>query len=513
MKKVISWCIIFVLVFGYPFAARAALSNVVVGLQDGAGDVVELYGENLELILDARETALYNLNRVFAISIDAAGMWDAYKSALQNAYSYAADTTEDVLRAIGYLFGDWIHDADVLAGNVYESAAEHCYVSEDGKLYIDGDFVDYVDNFLQWLWSADGAGLIDYADEVITDPVYGYQGTPFYYPAMVGDAYIRVVENGVARAEYWAYSEDMYHSNSDPNRTNNLIKNTCGVFFQRISNSLLTLCLYNPSDVWKGQKSSSTVGNITTSYITSSRYNQSGIVYAVSGMSSSSYWLNPNIPIFSSAVNAESIEVISGGTQKVGNPDIFENLTSAEIDLSEYFDITASETPTTGDWTITPKQLVQAVAESIAGDQSEQQITAVDGSGAQTVVAATPTGAELQPVEGSPASGSSSFPTITVPSIEGNWNGVEGFQIDLSGVFPFCVPFDIYKLISKLSVDPVTPVFEIPVAVSERMGMYETVTVDLSPFDDFAASMRNLQKLLILAAVGVLSWKMIFGGD
>lgn len=76
------------------------------------------------------------------------------------------------------------------------------------------------------------------------------------------------------------------------------------------------------------------------------------------------------------------------------------------------------------------------------------------------------------------------------------------YALDLTDFFPFCIPFDLYDLYSSLAAAPETPVFDLKIA-----GY--TVTVDLSPWDDFAAYFRRLQLLLFVIGLAASSRKFI----
>lgn len=46
--------------------------------------------------------------------------------------------------------------------------------------------------------------------------------------------------------------------------------------------------------------------------------------------------------------------------------------------------------------------------------------------------------------------------------------------------FPFCIPFDVYKMVSMLSVDPVAPVFRIPIKIPRVVD--DSIVLDFSQF-------------------------------
>lgn len=66
------------------------------------------------------------------------------------------------------------------------------------------------------------------------------------------------------------------------------------------------------------------------------------------------------------------------------------------------------------------------------------------------------------------------------------------YMISLSDFFPFCLPFDIYDLLSALAADPQAPVFEWTIAVP-RWGISHDIEIDLSEWDDIARLFRTFE--------------------
>lgn len=64
----------------------------------------------------------------------------------------------------------------------------------------------------------------------------------------------------------------------------------------------------------------------------------------------------------------------------------------------------------------------------------------------------------------------------------------------LGSKFPFCIPYDLFNLISVFDAEPVTPKFEIPF-VFEKWGINESITIDLSIFDNIAKIFRTFETL------------------
>ena len=75
---------------------------------------------------------------------------------------------------------------------------------------------------------------------------------------------------------------------------------------------------------------------------------------------------------------------------------------------------------------------------------------------------------------------------------------------DLKDKFPFCIPFDIYDLISGLQADREAPVITCPV---DNNG--NTVTVDLSEYDSVAELLRLLELILFIIGLAIATRYLI----
>lgn len=66
---------------------------------------------------------------------------------------------------------------------------------------------------------------------------------------------------------------------------------------------------------------------------------------------------------------------------------------------------------------------------------------------------------------------------------------VEKSKFDLTEIFPFCIPFDLVKLLDALCADPVAPKFEIPFVVPV-LGIDMVWVIDMAIFDTAAEVFR-----------------------
>lgn len=76
------------------------------------------------------------------------------------------------------------------------------------------------------------------------------------------------------------------------------------------------------------------------------------------------------------------------------------------------------------------------------------------------------------------------------------------YTADWTTVFPFCIPFDIFRFIKLLSADPEAPHFEWKY---NFLGMKGVINVDLSVFDDVARICRNMQDLIFIVGLAMVT--------
>lgn len=93
-----------------------------------------------------------------------------------------------------------------------------------------------------------------------------------------------------------------------------------------------------------------------------------------------------------------------------------------------------------------------------------------------------------------------------VSDVSGDFSG---FGLSLKDKFPFCIPWDIYYLLTKLSDAPKTPVFKLPLYLP-RYGIHEDIVIDLSPFESVSKLSRTFLSLLF--AFGLIKWTIAFIG-
>ena len=87
---------------------------------------------------------------------------------------------------------------------------------------------------------------------------------------------------------------------------------------------------------------------------------------------------------------------------------------------------------------------------------------------------------------------------------------VKKYKVKLVDIFPFCIPYDIYRFLKCLQADPVAPCFDIPIIGKNSFGLEEyTYTLDLSQFDSVAKILRTMELLAFCVGLAFVTNNLI----
>lgn len=87
-------------------------------------------------------------------------------------------------------------------------------------------------------------------------------------------------------------------------------------------------------------------------------------------------------------------------------------------------------------------------------------------------------------------------------------NAVKPLTMDLKTVFPFCLPFDAYKMLQKLNASPVAPSYTVNWYIP-IVNQYLNFTVNLSGFDSVAAVLRNMELIAFCVGLAIVTRNII----
>lgn len=105
------------------------------------------------------------------------------------------------------------------------------------------------------------------------------------------------------------------------------------------------------------------------------------------------------------------------------------------------------------------------------------------------------------------------LPPVKTPVVDPNSeptgeNAVKPLTMDLKTVFPFCLPFDAYKMLQKLNASPVAPSYTVNWYIP-IVNQYLNFTVDLSGFDSVAAVLRNMELIAFCVGLAIVTRNII----
>lgn len=86
----------------------------------------------------------------------------------------------------------------------------------------------------------------------------------------------------------------------------------------------------------------------------------------------------------------------------------------------------------------------------------------------------------------------------TVAALSPPASFLQTLQTTMTTKFPFCLPFDLFKILQAFYVAPEAPVFSLSFHDPFSNGDF-SITVDLSPWDEVAAVVRNFEAMILLA--------------
>lgn len=95
------------------------------------------------------------------------------------------------------------------------------------------------------------------------------------------------------------------------------------------------------------------------------------------------------------------------------------------------------------------------------------------------------------------------------PDLSDTPEDVKPFTVGLGDVFPFCIPFDVYHMVTLLVAEPEAPSAEWKFTLPWGGSQEYSVGWDLSAWDDVASLCRSLQCVLFCVGLAVVTYKYI----
>lgn len=99
-------------------------------------------------------------------------------------------------------------------------------------------------------------------------------------------------------------------------------------------------------------------------------------------------------------------------------------------------------------------------------------------------------------------------------ALTAEYGDTSDYSLDLTRYFPFCIPFDIGRLLGAFVAEPVAPVvpFTFPVGYEDGEIVMRIFNLDLSQFDSVAYWCRKGELLLFIVGLGVVTRQWFLRG-
>lgn len=512
LKKVIALiCLVCLLSYSFSVPSRA-----IAGVDD--------------LVIGGATLMTMGLLGSFGImALSAAGVGDA----LVNAASQAGQSAKEFGQA---LFASYARSQNITAGQSVQLAAQGISYLEDGTIVFNKAVSDLMNGFVNWSWDAEGGKLLDYAT-----PSYNYpdsvtvNGLTFYsyFPSSPVDYGGTIYYYDPLKPAYISTNANTHKQSSFYILVQGDLQYPCYIarYGSTSSSGPYRFVIYSYGDLSNGSVLAGTIveGASISVVSNSNAYlsppSSTGHDYGTFSMAGTSSWYSS--PGFfgsgsltlsgAGSVNKSDIyeDVINDTPVYDTNLDVFHGVNEIpDTNVGAYLDTgvllkdldagTAAELANGG--TIDIQDWVDAIVDLIATGEADISIDIADG---QTIDVPLESVVDTDiPVEiDTPTEGVTEQEVANSTSVD----GLDGYTLDLLDFFPFCIPFDIYDMLSMFSAQRQAPIvhwrFYVPGICDE------TIDLDFSIFDPAAQVLRSVE--LVAAAIGLafVTKKLIQGGD
>ncbi|MBD5522031.1 MAG: hypothetical protein HDR03_12585 [Lachnospiraceae bacterium] len=250
---------------------------------------------------------------------------------------------------------------------------------------------------------------------------------------------------------------------------------------------------------------------------------------SVSGVSCISFSYSVNFPVFASRIDAENYLLGRGDVTNALNyakvyrhadwlsddwaGQLIDPLTNIGLTLSQLLALMKALGLTAVGNNLSPAELIELIKESLPAVNpnllpGETPVTIPEPApGTEPVYYPSP---DAHPTPTKPTPGGDTDPDPDPDPGTDADPEMSDYKVELTGVFPFCIPFDFIALLKVLSTEPEAPRFAFPVVIP-ALDYEETFYIDMSIFDDVAKVMRTCEKVsfiifLMFATSKVIRW-------
>lgn len=407
----------------------------------------------------------------------------------------------------------WGAQAGYTQEQLYNKIAQGISVAADGTIQLGKDAANVIEQFGNWLFTQENAVVpsIGTGETITTATIGQYSLTTF--PA--SNTYQYISASGIVSASHAAFNSLGISSNRDVG----IIATSNGFIIVCLASASYTSWAYNA--VYDNNMISNGTGQI------SSYYNGTYLNYSNSLLFSSGVAKYPGS-------NGDFLNYCQHNTLSVSQQttpvtdEVFTGTPEAWAENKDVLNPSAEDTPV-----VLNPDLLNPIIDSLAdGQQATMSIidylqalqdawdhalddvqTAIGTitdklTGIQEQIAVPQTAVE-NPTITNPSVTPDTTPILN-PSDVDPGTTITGLSFDLTNIFPFCIPFDIYAALDLLDAEPVAPSYHFHLEWPYNIVI--DFTLDLSPFNQVAAVARTMEILLFIIGLAVMTRSMFIRG-
>lgn len=443
------------------------------------------------------------------IGANSAGLIDAINSAKNPAQSIGEWIKEG--------WDSWLLRQQLTWGTVLNIAAAGARYTSNGDLLFNSQLSDLFTRFYNWLW--DGEDGPNIKENATTAPVFNRNN--MYYPNYVYNintihgSHIRVYLDRPNSRNYFEYTV----VNGDPDRI-------FYALYEYPSGGLRTIWFSDKPFTLKYQEflpnAQSPETRTPSSYGGKTGDLPLYFMPSVSGDYTRKTYIDGLSPtVVTNGGNKVSLnnqiewdiayQVLTiGDDQILGDPDKLGGLTGSERkklappDLLDFPDFGGNG------GTIDINDYIGGLSGAIGSQDGTADVNITDSQGvvsAETMTIDQTTDITAETETTSDAVNQGELISTATPSTE-----LADYTIDLRNYFPFCIPWNLYDMITLLVADPVAPHVQYPFVI-EPLNVNYTIDLDFSQFDSVAAVLRTMELLAAGIGLALMTKRLIQGGD
>lgn len=438
------------------------------------------------------------------IGADSCGLTDAI-----NGAKNPAQTIGEWIK--GY-WDSWLLRQQLTWGTVLNIAAAGARYTGNGDLLFNSQLSDLFTRFYNWLWDGEeGPKIIDYANSISPDTGF-------------------VTSDNSDNLNHPLYTYDIYYSSNATfvTRSNNTNVTSsfegASYYVAYVRNNVLRLIALSDNSFalqqyFNGRPNGGAVGAYSVP-------TKNGLIYYVQTWNG----INMNTLVSSSIgtstiLNADGNEFTLtsgnyadiayliyaiGDDQILGDPDKLGGLTGSERKRVAPPDIINFPDFGGNSGTIDVSDYLGGLRGAIESEDGTADVNITDSQGVESTETMTIDKASDIPAETettAEAVNQGELISTATPSTE-----LADYTIDLRNYFPFCIPWDLYDMITLLVAEPVAPHVQYPFVI-EPLSVNYTIDLDFSQFDAVAAVLRTMELLAAGIGLALMTKRLIQGGD